>query len=134
MPLFDVLCRPCGLETIDVWAKPGAVILCDVCGTPSERLWRTRAVIGDDIPGGFTQEHFGHQPEVFYSKKAMLKRADQLGLEPMVKNSGPHDRHVPRWATVDLEAATALVSRSGRIGMDPPVRCETASFAVTEKG
>ncbi len=42
-------------------------------------------VIGDDIVGGFVQENFGDQPEVFYSKKAMLARADALGLQPYVK-------------------------------------------------
>jgi hypothetical protein len=39
----------------------------------------------DSIIGGFEQENFGDQPEVFYSKKAMLARADELGLQPYVK-------------------------------------------------
>lgn len=129
MPLYDVKCRICGAEQIDVFARMNAEIRC-ACGSETERLWRTHAVIGDDIPGGFVQEHFGHTPEVFYSKQAMLKRADQLGLAPMVKHAGPHDRHVARWVSVDLAAATALVSRSGRAA-DPPVVCDSADFTVT---
>ena len=82
-------------------------------------------VVGDDIPGGFVQEHFGHEPEVFYSKRAMLNRAKELGLEPMVRWAGPHDQHVSRWASVDLEGATALVSRMGAPADDPEVVCET---------
>ena len=54
------------------------------------------SVIGDDIPGGFVQEHFGHKPEVFYSKKAMLKRAKELGLEPFVRHTDG-DKHTTRW-------------------------------------
>ncbi len=54
------------------------------------------AVIGDEIPGGFTQEHFGHQPEVFYSKSAMARRAKELGLQPMVRHRDG-DKHVARW-------------------------------------
>ena len=87
-------------------------------------------VIGDDIPGGFRQENFGHQPEVFYSKKAMLKRADDLGLQPMIRNAGPHDRHVPRWVSVDLDAATALVSRSAPASKTEEIVCETAQITV----
>ena len=53
-------------------------------------------VIGDDIPGGFVQENFGDQPETFYSKKAMARRAKELGLEPMVRHVDG-DQHVRRW-------------------------------------
>ena len=53
-------------------------------------------VIGDDIPGGFVQENFGHQPEVFYSKQAMARRAKELGLQPMVRHVDG-DQHVTRW-------------------------------------
>lgn len=56
----------------------------------------TAAVQGDDIPGGFVQENFGPQPEVFYSKRAMARRAKELGLEPMVRHVDG-DRHVTRW-------------------------------------
>jgi hypothetical protein len=71
-------------------------------------------VIEDSIPGGFVQEHFGHAPEVFYSKKTMALRAKELGLEPMVRNAGPLDKHVPRWVTTDPQTmanAEALIAR-----------------------
>lgn len=119
---------------------PGSTVKCEKCGTeyavgdwyqcPHGRYRGT--VVPDDIPGGFVQEHFGHHPETFYSKKAMLKRADELGLRPMVKNAGPHDKHVAKWASVDLEGATALVSRMGRPAKASEVICETAQFTVTE--
>lgn len=86
-------------------------------------------VIGDDIPGGFVQENFGDQPEVFYSQKAMDKRAKELGLVPFVRHAGPHDKHVSRWVSVDLDAATALVSRAA-MGDDAEVVCDTAHFEV----
>ena len=68
-------------------------------------------VSGDEIPGGFVQENFGPTPEVFYSKREMARRAKELGLEPMVRNAGPLDKHVPRWVSVDLDAAKAAVER-----------------------
>jgi hypothetical protein len=72
------------------------------------------SVIGDDILGGFVQEHFGHEPEVFYSKQAMARRAKELNLTPMVRYSGPHDRHVTRWdvpSQYTLDAAAAMIAR-----------------------
>lgn len=53
-------------------------------------------VIGDDILGGFVQEHFGHEPETFYSKKAMARRAKELGLVEFVRHVDG-DQHVARW-------------------------------------
>jgi hypothetical protein len=73
----QVLCRPC-------------------CALAKGETNRATAVLGDDIPGGFTQENFGHTPEVFYSKKAMLKRAAELGLQPFVRHVDG-DKHTSRW-------------------------------------
>jgi hypothetical protein len=53
-------------------------------------------VIGDDIPGGFVQENFGSQPETFYSKSAMARRAKELDLIPFVRH-GDDDKHTSRW-------------------------------------
>lgn len=63
-------------------------LLCPTCReiARGEAPRHATAVIGDDIPGGFVQEHFGHTPETFYSKKAMLKRATELGLQPFVRH------------------------------------------------
>jgi hypothetical protein len=46
------------------------------------------SVQADEIPGGFVQENFGPTPEVFYSKKAMARRAKELGLMPFVRHIG----------------------------------------------
>lgn len=51
---------------------------------------------GDEIVGGFVQEHFGPTPEVFYSKQAMARRARELGLVPFVRHVDG-DQHVRRW-------------------------------------
>lgn len=78
---------------------------CDRCGEPiAVGDWPfcphgkgANTVIGDDIPGGFVQENFGHTPEKFYSKKAMAKRAKELGLVNRVKWAGPSDKYLSRW-------------------------------------
>lgn len=62
----------------------------------SSKARQSAAVIGDDIPGGFVQEHFGDQPEVFYSKSEMARRAKELGLVPFVRHVDG-DKHVSRW-------------------------------------
>ncbi len=79
--------------------------VCTSCGktlTVGEWPWcphgmsTAPSVIGDDIPGGFVQEHFGDKPEVFYSKKDMARRAKELGLVPFVRHVDG-DKHVSRW-------------------------------------
>ena len=90
----------------------------------------TGTVIGDDIPGGFVQENFGNQPETFYSKKAMARRAKELGLINVAKWAGPSDKHLTRWATMDpqtLRNAEKLVARVGtaRATAEPEVTLET---------
>ena len=113
---------------------------CEKCGAPIEigdfpfcpHGRSVNGVIGDDIPGGFVQENFGHSPETFYSKKAMARRAKELGLIPMVRNAGPHDKHVPKWSTVDLKAATELVSRMGTKATDTDVTVDTFKYEVND--
>lgn len=100
--------------------------VCQVCGeplrigefpcisTPRPHGSYANHVVEDSIPGGFVQEHFGHEPETFYSKKEMARRAKELGLVEFVRWSGPNDRHVTRWDAPDaytLQAAAALVER-----------------------
>lgn len=95
-------------------------------------------VNGDEIPGGFVQENFGPTPEVFYSKSDMARRAKELGLQPMVRWAGEHDKHVSRWAGMDaytLAAAAALVTRvaeQGSRGSAPDVHCETLQTYVKD--
>jgi len=75
------------------------------------------STVGDDIPGGFVQENFGNQPEVFYSKKAMLRRADELNLRQKDQWAGPGDRYLSNWSAISpktLEDARILLERVGQ--------------------
>jgi len=75
------------------------------------------SAVGDDIPGGFVQEMFGDKPEVFYSKKAMLARADELNLRPRDQWAGPGDRYLSNWASISpktLDDAKILLERVGK--------------------
>ena len=75
----------------------GTEVICQTCRDLIRGdTQRATAVIGDDIPGGFVQEHFGHRPEKFYSWKAMAKRAKELNLEPFVRHRDG-DTHTTRW-------------------------------------
>lgn len=92
--------------------------------------------VGDDLPGGFVQEHFGHQPETFYSKQAMLQRADELNLRPRDQWAGPGDRYLSNWASVSaktLSDAKALLERVGQSSTtadDLRATLDTATFTV----
>ena len=101
MPLYSYRCETCGsaedrFSTIAARHEQNCA-----CGTRLTRTYTPSAVIGDEIPGGFVQEHFGHEPEMFYSKKEMARRAKELGLEPMVRHVGTQDSdkspHTVRW-------------------------------------
>lgn len=116
-------CEQCGTELV-----VGMYPFCR--GIASNHVPSRPCVIGDEID--VWQENFGHQPEHFRSRQAMARRADQLGLQPFIRNAGPHDKHVPRWSSVDLEAATALVSRQSASTRDDEPVCETARFEVTD--
>lgn len=86
----DLVCGSCG-HILEIGDWP----FCD--GKPGGHGKTSLVTVGDDIPGGFVQTNFGHAEEVFYSKKAMAKRAADLGLENRVKWAGPSDRHLQRW-------------------------------------
>lgn len=86
------------------------------------------AVITDDIPGGFVQENFGHQPETFYSKRAMYQRADALNLRPATP--GELKRGGAGVTAKTLDDARVLLSRGTQTTEE--TRCTTASFTVSE--
>lgn len=69
----------------------------------------------DEIPGGFVQEHFGHEPETFHSWSAMRKRADELGLQPYVKKL-ERTREIAGGGTEWLKNAETLATRTGTTG------------------
>lgn len=92
------------------------------------------SAVGDDIPGGFVQEHFGDKPEVFYSKKAMLQRADELNLRLRDQWAGPGDRYLSNWAAISpktLADAKALLERVGTSSDRSRATLDTAQFTVT---
>lgn len=73
-------CPDCGAELV-----VGSWPFCRDGHAPAAKLFN---VISDEIVGGFVQEHFGVQPETFYSKREMARRAKELGLAPMVRHVG----------------------------------------------
>lgn len=112
-----------------------SVTYCSECGQlihPGDWPWCPHgvshvAVVPDDLIGGFVQEHFGHTPEYFTSRKAMLERADALNLR--IKTPG--DSHKGGWALTSktLEDARALLCRGTQTA--EPI-CETATFTTRE--
>lgn len=89
-------CELCQQEVMGL-VLVGTQLVCRPCRDQSRgETERATAVIGDDIPGGFVQENFGNKPEVFYSWRAMAKRADELGLRPFVRHVDG-DKHTTRW-------------------------------------
>jgi hypothetical protein len=91
-------CEKCHCETRRlIIHEPAKQLWCDACKAETRGPFtQASAVIDDTIIGGFLQEHFGHTPEMFYSKKAMAKRADELGLRPFVRHTDG-DKHTSRW-------------------------------------
>lgn len=92
----------------------------------------SQGIVSDELIN-FVQEHFGPTPEVFQSQKAMLKRADELGLKPMVR-CVPGDKHLKTWAAVTqktLDNARALVSRAAQAD-DADIPCESLKMSLRE--
>jgi hypothetical protein len=91
----------------------------------------TLEAVEDSIPGGFVQENFGNAPETFYSKKAMLQRADELNLRLRDQWAGPGDRYLSNWSAVSpktLEDAKALLERVGQATGRARATLETVQF------
>jgi hypothetical protein len=117
MPPLD--CERCGAQTMRL-VLHDQILICPACRLSFVDTKPATGVIRDEIPGGFVQEHFGHHPEVFYSKSAMAKRADELGLQPFVKKL----EQITESAYIDpqtLKNAQILASRRSGNGSDPDV-------------
>jgi hypothetical protein len=67
-------------------------------------------VVPDEVPGGFWVENGFATPQKFYSKQAHREALAREGHQ-LAPKWVPGDRHLSRWVSVDLKAATALVSR-----------------------
>lgn len=123
-----MICEKCGVDVaVGQWPFCG--------GKHSHGAYRG-SVIGDDIVGGQVIENLGHEPRVFYSKKAIVQAADAEGLQPMVRYV-EGDKHLTNWAAgIDaytLAAAAELVTRRAlRSRPAPPddIVCETAKISV----
>lgn len=89
-------------------------------------------VIGDECD--IVQENGFRHPRHFTHKSELKRALAEKGLEEHACNAGPHDKLVPRWVSVDLEAARILVTRPSetttRVGepLDVPV-----TWTVTER-
>jgi hypothetical protein len=77
-------------------------------------------LIRDDIPGGQWFENGFSTPQKFYSHSAHRAALDREGLQ-IAPRWVPGSKHLSRWVSVDLAAATALVSR----GATPPLSAQT---------
>lgn len=86
-------CPDCGKEIVI-----GSWPFCRDGHEPAAKLFN---VIGDEIVGGFVQENFGDQPETFYSKSEMRRRAKELGLVNFVRHVGERgsdkSKNTSRW-------------------------------------
>lgn len=88
------------------------------------------AVHPDDLIGGFWQENFGDQPEYFTSKKAMLQRADELGLRQV--SDGDRKKGGFTVTAKMLADAKALLERGGALADDSHATLQTATFTTRE--
>lgn len=97
---------------------------------PHTRMEAAPAVQTDDLIGGFVQEHFGDTPEYFTSRKAMLRRADDLGLRQV----GDGDRYRGAYGVTakTLEDAKALLSRTSTTAGEADATLRTATFTIRE--
>ena len=115
-------------------------MICEKCGIdvqfgqwgfcPHGRMESAPSVHPDDLIGGFWQENFGDQPEYFTSKKAMLARADELGLRQVSDG----DRKKGGFAVTAkmLADAKALLERGGALADDSHATLRTVQFTVRE--
>jgi hypothetical protein len=93
-------------------------MVCDACGQElrvGDFPWcphgkASGVVVGDDIPGGQWFENGFDTPQKFYSHSEHRAALAARGCEIRPKWV-PGDKYLTRWDAVDLEGATALVSR-----------------------
>ena len=122
----------------DVMIEIGDAI-CPCCGAPLPiGVWPwcphghgASGVTRDEIPGGMYFENGFDQPTRFDSHSAHRKALAKRGLEIRAKWAGPEDRHLTRWASVDLEGATALVSRGAVMTPTQTARWPQATTPIT---
>lgn len=102
MPRYDYHCHTCGNSEERYSSVAERHEQRCGCGALLVKLMTIPAAVQDDtIIGGFVQENFGVQPETFYSKKDMARRAKELGLMSMVRHVGEQgsdkSKHTKPW-------------------------------------
>lgn len=108
---------------------------CEKCGATlqiGQHPWcpheQTHLAVQSDELFNFKQENFGNEPEYFTSRKAMLRRADELNL----RQTGDCDLKRGGYGVTakTLDDARVLLTRGSQTA--DTVRCETASFTVRD--
>lgn len=122
-----MICEKCGAE---LWI--GAFPFCPhgeaVPGKLADVTWA----------GGRTFENLAHQPQTFYSQAEYRRFLKTTGQREFVRWAGEHDKHVPRWVTMDpytLEQARLLLERVGNqsaASSAEPYNAAWESFTVTD--
>jgi hypothetical protein len=127
-------------------------VRCDACGEPlaigdypfCPHGRGGQTVIGDDIPGGQWFENGFSTPQKFYSHSDHVKALDREGLQ-IAPRWREGSKHLTRWVSVDLAAATALVSRGATPAEGPgglalleahpdyPITVSDAGWSLTVK-
>jgi hypothetical protein len=91
-----VTCERCGGELATGAHGVGA------CPLEPQRVRHQRALAANVTwPGGRTFENLGNEPVTLYSPAELQREMKARGLEPFVRHVDG-DRHVERWASVDL--------------------------------
>ena len=102
-------------------------------------------VVPDDVPGGFVVENGFSTPQRFYSKSAHRAALDREGFQLAPRYVEGNKVGMTKWVSVDLEGATALVSRGaaprhrGDVGpggqpLLPPTSALPNEITVSEAG
>lgn len=111
MPNYDIACKN-GHEQSVYRPMTHRRDPCPTCGADVDLVWRGKGalVVPDSIIGGLWQENGFSQPIYVESWSELHRRLDAEGLQ-MAPRHVEGSKHLTKWSSVDLNAATALVSR-----------------------
>lgn len=127
---MTTICEKCGGEL-----TLGDFPFCS--GDPADHGRASFATKREDYPGGLVLHNLGKEPVTVYSESQRKRIMRERGLVEMVRHvpvpgtdTSPHTTDWSR-GTVDLEAAAALVTRTGRSGGERDYTPETADKSGT---
>jgi len=82
MPVFDYLCPKCGYRKDDVYVhRYYNLISCDKCMATMQKLVPNKVTVQCFPSEGIYLEHVGPKGKRFYSKKEMIRYANEHDLE-----------------------------------------------------